>query len=83
MIKSRNNAFTAWMDGAPSIFTTRVFQANSSGKSTGQAATEAVEAYRKANGACMGTMKNISKAADKVLADRWGGAHSKAKPSTT
>lgn len=78
IVKSMNNAFTSWQDGAPSIFCSGTFQPNKNGRTASETATATVENYRAENGACRGTMKEISRAAD-ILVNKHGGVYSKAK----
>jgi hypothetical protein len=75
---SKGNDF-CWDNGVRSIFSTDTSftPKGKQGKTKSQISTEIVDDYFKATGKSRGTIKGISKQAERVLADRWGGAHSK------
>jgi hypothetical protein len=76
--KSTHTSFT-WNDGEPSIFATdRTARGVKGGKSYTQVASEAVARKTKRTGKNPGTIAGLSKAADAVLADRFGGVYLKA-----
>lgn len=80
MSHNRNCAFH-WKTGEPSIFLKGPgFAALSTGKTMSEVASTIVKRKTAETGRNPGTIRGISRA-EKVLANRWGGTVSKARPA--